>query len=520
MKKFIIALMFPLSVFAQHNGPYPSGGGSIIISNIVNATNIANAGGITNTQPNVVLGGVYSTFTYPGTNPITAGNAFQAPAVNGTYAWSTVYKSYTNAANTNYVFYFNANLGEWEFTTNNNDTTGNASLYSYSGPNNFPTNDPGNWIFGNANTGGPATPASFDIGNLATSNNPVFSITPSGTAFTDISGLSDPSYLGLTYQMSNGKLLYEVSKEVLPTEGNSFICQYGYAGPAFTNFFDAAHNYSTGYPVYRQKGRSLDTGNEGWSLIVTSFGRLVITNGAADTSFFDANGSIAEFLVRRNTTNSTSVQGGTDMHPLKLDGLGRVMLGNIPQSEHTIYVPANAWVDIREGTAAVPQLLLRKTPAYTGPTTNGYFYSDGQWMHVGENSSDLYILSGPTPNNGSGLNNLNASAIVHKIIQTNFISGQVYNNTYGTAITVNGKTAQTTAAVTGDSDLSLRCDATPANGGWTNDNAIVTTVAVTLAMTYTNYISLEIPTNANWTFTNTSTGAGNTATIIGGQIRY
>lgn len=115
---------------------------------------------------------------------------------------------------------------------------------------------------------------------------------------------------------------------------------------------------------------------------------------------------------------------------------------------------------------------------------------------------------------------LNSASIGHKIIQTNWISGATYNNSYGIPITVSGTAGLTTAAgVAGAANLSLRCDALPLNGGWTNIYAVQTT-ALSLALNYTNYISLEIPTNANWTFTNISAGSGDSSTVLGGQIKY
>ena len=117
--------------------------------------------------------------------------------------------------------------------------------------------------------------------------------------------------------------------------------------------------------------------------------------------------------------------------------------------------------------------------------------------------------------NGGNLTNLQTI-----LVQTNFGSGQLYTNNYGSGIVVMAKVANTVAAVTGASDISLRAIASPANGGWTNSIAFGTTVAVTIAMTYTNVLSIFVPTNAVYCFTNLSTGAGNTANVVGGQIKY
>jgi hypothetical protein len=108
---------------------------------------------------------------------------------------------------------------------------------------------------------------------------------------------------------------------------------------------------------------------------------------------------------------------------------------------------------------------------------------------------------------------------LHAVIQTNFASGVTYNNSYGVPILVNARVSLGAAAVAGQADIGLRCDASPANGGWTNDYAM-STLVTTIAMNYTNSLSITVPTNANWVFTNLSTGAGNTANVIGGQISY
>ena len=127
----------------------------------------------------------------------------------------------------------------------------------------------------------------------------------------------------------------------------------------------------------------------------------------------------------------------------------------------------------------------------------------------------IFLLGGAITGNGSGITNLQ-----HAVIQTNFISGKSYVNSYGAAITISGLVSLTvTATAGGFCNLSLRNDAAPVNGGWTNLYAINTTAA-TIAMNYTNVISLVVPTNSSFTFTNLSTGGLNTATVIGGQITY
>ena len=141
------------------------------------------------------------------------------------------------------------------------------------------------------------------------------------------------------------------------------------------------------------------------------------------------------------------------------------------------------------------------------------FICIGQEFQLGGISAYDFMRNGQ-PGNGSGITNLQ-----HAVIQTNFISGKSYVNSYGAAIDVRGLVSlAVTAASGGAANITLRCDASPTQGGWTNIYALSTT-SLTIAMNYTNSLSLIVPTNANFTFTNLST-VGNSATVIGGQITY
>lgn len=126
-------------------------------------------------------------------------------------------------------------------------------------------------------------------------------------------------------------------------------------------------------------------------------------------------------------------------------------------------------------------------------------------------SSTLYT------GNGAGLTNLPTSALGLRLISTNFGNGQIYTNNYGSTILATANAVLVTAGVSGQACLQLRNNATLANGGATNYSAL-STLVTSIATSYTNSISLLIPTNSVYTFTNTSTGAGDSATVIGGQI--
>lgn len=103
------------------------------------------------------------------------------------------------------------------------------------------------------------------------------------------------------------------------------------------------------------------------------------------------------------------------------------------------------------------------------------------------------------------------------LTQTNFVLNTVYTNGSQSAL-LKAATSLTTAAVTGDSSLDLMCDQA---GGTTfallSRNGIGTTIAVTLAQTYTNTIAGVIAASATYYFTNSSAGSGNIASIIAGS---
>lgn len=100
------------------------------------------------------------------------------------------------------------------------------------------------------------------------------------------------------------------------------------------------------------------------------------------------------------------------------------------------------------------------------------------------------------------------------ITQTNFIANTAYTNNSGYPQSLKASIAQTTAAVTGDVGMQLQIAGV---GGSTNGSSISTTVAVTLAQTYTNMLSGDVPSGDTYIFTNLTTGSGNSASIVAGS---
>lgn len=105
------------------------------------------------------------------------------------------------------------------------------------------------------------------------------------------------------------------------------------------------------------------------------------------------------------------------------------------------------------------------------------------------------------------------------IFHTNFIDGQRYTNTYGWPLSINATVVLNTAAVAGTANESLFIEASPSVGGSTNASAI-STITSSAVLHYTNNLAGFVPTNAIFWFTNLSTGTGDSAAVIGGQVKY
>lgn len=115
--------------------------------------------------------------------------------------------------------------------------------------------------------------------------------------------------------------------------------------------------------------------------------------------------------------------------------------------------------------------------------------------------------------NISGFTNVTGDASFRHI-QTNFVSGAYYINTFGGPIEVKANATLTTAAVVGGAKLELRI----AGAGGTTNQSAVQTVGTSIPVTYTNILSGVVPYGYQYVFTNTSVGAGNSAALNGGQI--
>lgn len=137
--------------------------------------------------------------------------------------------------------------------------------------------------------------------------------------------------------------------------------------------------------------------------------------------------------------------------------------------------------------------------------TLGYFSTNSTTSDTSGNQQWKGILSG----NGSGLTNITANA--PSLVRTNFISGLVYLNNTGRPIQVSALACLTGVGVVGQVNLALRI-----SNSVTNDIG-ATTLLTSIATISTNAIEGFVPNGETYTFTNTSTGAGNSATVGKGQ---
>lgn len=104
------------------------------------------------------------------------------------------------------------------------------------------------------------------------------------------------------------------------------------------------------------------------------------------------------------------------------------------------------------------------------------------------------------------------NTVTGTLIQTNFISGKLYTNIYGRPILATANATLATTGVSGNASLSLL-----ASGYLTNVFGM-STIVTSIAMSYTNVISMVVPASQTYTFTNTSAGAGDSSAVLGGQI--
>lgn len=211
----------------------------------------------------------------------------------------------------------------------------------------------------------------------------------------------------------------------------------------------------------------------------------------------------------KNTSLRVSTGGiGTQPRGAYISRPGRFSLNIGPISlNRAASSQVTAAVEIAATNATV-DLTISGGVSYTFGTTNTYdLYITG--------STNTVIIRGGVTNvfDAGTANTILWASSSPQLVQTNFISGQLYTNSYGDIITVSASAVLTEAAAAGLSVLALEIP-----GVVTNPVAQPTAVS-TLAGSVTNMIYGMVPAGGTYSFTNKSSGAGNSATVTGGQIR-
>ena len=92
-------------------------------------------------------------------------------------------------------------------------------------------------------------------------------------------------------------------------------------------------------------------------------------------------------------------------------------------------------------------------------------------------------------------------------------AAQIYSNYFGAAIQVGASAGLTTASVAGMAQLSLWVP-----GSTTNFSSLLTAIGVVTGTSTNGTLSAFVPAAGTYTFTNTSSGSGDAAFPVNGQI--
>ena len=173
--------------------------------------------------------------------------------------------------------------------------------------------------------------------------------------------------------------------------------------------------------------------------------------------------------------------------------------------------PAGAWV-VSSATAA---------------TRVDFYHANYDYTNVSIPASGTLVWHDPMPTNPptagnsvyydglryyfapSGTSQTNISSVV----ATNFVSGLVYTNSSGGNQIIHGTAGLTVAAVTGYSFMGLMVNNQSFALWTTNDAAKIVTSASSIAGLYYQSLNTTVTNGQVYTFTNTSSGAGNSSTV-------
>lgn len=180
------------------------------------------------------------------------------------------------------------------------------------------------------------------------------------------------------------------------------------------------------------------------------------------------------------------------------------------------------------GTATVGDLTAASVVAAGGFNLDGAANAGVQ----SDGASGIYFIASGNPSthlsndgnfsaisfsgDGSLVTNIQSTNIIRTLTQTNIVIGQLYTNTTSGYRTICGLSAALVeAAVAGRSSVQVAV-----SGQFTNTLlAAITSAVGTIVGSDTNALpTIIVPSGSTYKFTDTSTGAGNSATLVGGQI--
>ena len=266
------------------------------------------------------------------------------------------------------------------------------------------------------------------------------------------------------------------------------------------------------------------------------------TNGFFDTLKVTNNSFLKTINFASGSTNNffQIYSDGTSVHIVSLDsgvdiqfsenGVNRFGAVSL-QADGTIQIQGDVYRQNADGSRWSANQLEGNDAAgnhfatsyssgnYTSPADFLIDPASGNNVVVGLSSGgQLQVAGGQIVGDGSGLTGIIVAStnIVSKLMQTNLVIGKLYTNTTTASYQICGLAAALVeAGVAGRSSLTVGISGQFTNSPITALTSIVGTIAGSDTNALPTYI---IPAGSTYKFTDTSTGAGNSVTLVGGQI--
>jgi hypothetical protein len=295
-------------------------------------------------------------------------------------------------------------------------------------------------------------------------------------------------------------LLSSISGPFVTTNGAGLTI-FTYNGSAFTNLAGVAVAVNT-------------------NAIAVTNGQLVTISGVTDTNAMRGlitavtNGAINNLsnyvnqAVLNITNQGTVVSNGVVAHTVTVAGTANQITSSVGTAQQLANNPST--------TLAIANPLLAPGPVSSSSITN-----TGQFMSI-----DGILYAWPASQTGGnlfddGAGNLSWVAgtnvtIPNTITPTNFVLNTRYTNNSGSIQILDASVALVSAAVNGNTSLSLYTDQSGGSSFSLQDQARLTTLVTSIAATDTRNLIGAVSNQATYYFTNDSAGAGNSSSIVAG----